>query len=375
MSRKPKKRHYGDYTKIIDGNLYAVVNLRQPDGKYKKKHKKVVDKTSALQWALKELEKHKKGSSIDESLTFAEFAEWYAEEFLHKPNFEKGLKVSGVRDYKRLVNKLAKMKLFFAARKMKDFDESDLRRWAKHRRETDKILTATLNRDFAFLKTMLRRGKRFKRIENVPEFDINSAAENERERVMSFEEEKRILAACVDTEIIKVKSRAGNSYEMEIDAKRGHLKTVIILALDTAMRLNEIFSLSWQNVNFKEKTITVTAQNAKTQKARQIGMTDRVYAELKKLSANTKQEKVFDQKNPKRAFRTACLRAGIEGLHFHDLRHTAITRMIRAGIPHTEVMKISGHTQMKTFLRYLNLTGESVQSNAKQLAEFLKKNS
>jgi hypothetical protein len=33
--------------------------------------------------------------------------------------------------------------------------------------------------------------------------------------------------------------------------------------------------------------------------------------------------------------------------------------MIASGSPHTEVMKITGHTQLKTFLRYLNITPET----------------
>ncbi|HZE72004.1 MAG TPA: tyrosine-type recombinase/integrase [Pyrinomonadaceae bacterium] len=47
--------------------------------------------------------------------------------------------------------------------------------------------------------------------------------------------------------------------------------------------------------------------------------------------------------------------AGIEDFRFHDCRHTAITRMIQAGIPATETMKISGHTQFVTFARYVGV--------------------
>ena len=46
--------------------------------------------------------------------------------------------------------------------------------------------------------------------------------------------------------------------------------------------------------------------------------------------------------------------AGIKGFRFHDCRHTAITRMIQAGLSPMEVVKTSGHTQMNTFARYVN---------------------
>jgi hypothetical protein len=44
--------------------------------------------------------------------------------------------------------------------------------------------------------------------------------------------------------------------------------------------------------------------------------------------------------------------------------------MIQAGILPLEVMKISGHTQMTTFTRYINPTGEAVQQAANRLAAF-----
>jgi len=45
--------------------------------------------------------------------------------------------------------------------------------------------------------------------------------------------------------------------------------------------------------------------------------------------------------------------------------------MIASGSPHTEVMKITGHTQLKTFLRYLNITPETAKSVASRLDVYL----
>lgn len=375
MPRKPKTRRYRDYSEVIDGKLYAVVNLRQPSGKYKKKRKLVASKTEALQWALEELEKHKKGNKIDDALTFDDFADWYKREFLHKPIYEKGLKVSGVKDYERAKNKVDRFKEFFGELKMKDFTENDLRRWARFRRESDEVLTATLNRDFALMRTMFRRGFKSRMISFVPDFDINVAAETERDRVMTFDEEKRLLASCVAEETISVTKKNGRKYEMTIDAKREHLKPIIIVAVDTALRLNELFTLTWSDIDFDNDVISVKAQNAKKQIGRKTLITPRVKKELLKIyESSDKSSRVFNQKSPVRAFRTACDRAGIDDLTFHDLRHTAITRMIRAGISHTEVMKMSGHKTMKTFLRYLNIHADAVQNAAQKLAEFLEKN-
>lgn len=132
------------------------------------------------------------------------------------------------------------------------------------------------------------------------------------------------------------------------------LKALIITAVDTAMRKGEIIKLRWRNVDFQMRTITIIALNSKTAKARQVGMTQRVYDELQNLweiSPKSSDELVFGIKdNFKKSFASACSDADINEFRFHDLRHTAITRMIQAGLSPMEVMKVSGHTQMTTLL-------------------------
>lgn len=42
--------------------------------------------------------------------------------------------------------------------------------------------------------------------------------------------------------------------------------------------------------------------------------------------------------------------------------------------PHAEVMKITGHTQMRTFMRYLNLVDTTMQNTAALLANYVENN-
>jgi integrase len=51
-------------------------------------------------------------------------------------------------------------------------------------------------------------------------------------------------------------------------------------------------------------------------------------------------------------FQMAARRAGIGGLRFHDLRRSAITNMIDAGVPDLVVMAISGHRSLGMLKRY-----------------------
>lgn len=373
MRKSTKSRAvYGDYCEIVNGLLYGSVNVPIGNGKYKKKRKRFDSKFEAKQWAMEQIEHHRHGKiEVARSTTFAEIAAWFKREFLGPPVYEHGIKLDGVKDYKALRAKLDRMVEHFGGRQIHSFTDLDLTSYARHRRKVDEVSTATINRDFALLRSMFLKARSVNRLLHVPNFPINPAAEVERDRVMSFDEEMRLLAVCVDIETVDYE-RKGKQKTMTIPARRLHLAGVIIFAVDTAMRAGEIFKLDWADVDMERDIITVQFFNSKTQKTRQIGMTPRVKAMLFDLSARSPRKGlVFKTGRSTRAFRTACIRAKITDLHFHDLRHTATTRMIRAGVPHTEVMKITGHTQIKTFLRYLNLGSDAVQNAATMLGDYI----
>jgi integrase len=370
MPKKPKPRaRYKDYSTTINGEIYGVVNIPVGNGKYKQKRKKVATTTEARQWALGELDKIRHGSiEIKTSTTFSQLAEWYKREYLIAPVYENGIKVEGVKDYKRLKEKLDKIIVpHFGPRQLSSITEHDFRSYARKRRENG-ISTATINRDLSLIRSMFRKGRAANQLLNIPKMPINLAAEKERDRVLSFDEESRLLAACVDKETI-TGERKGKPHTQTIKCHRAHLAPIIILAVDTAMRAGEISKLDWRDVDLVNDLITVQFFNSKTQKTRRVGMTPRVRETL--AAMKHRKGPVFGSQSWRKAFATACERAKITDLRFHDLRHTATTRMIRAGIPHTEVMKITGHTQMKTFLRYLNLVDTTVQNAASQLGSFI----
>ncbi|MBX3291578.1 MAG: site-specific integrase [Acidobacteria bacterium] len=218
---------------------------------------------------------------------------------------------------------------------------------------------ASVNRELELLRAMLNFAKSEGAIMVSP-FEtgtklISTAAEVERDRVLSIDEERRLLDASV--------------------GRRAHIRPLIILAVDTAMRRGELFKLRWEDVDLPLRQITIKAENAKTERTRLVGLTERAVKELENLwdrSPKDVRGLVFGitstVKNAWKSLRQEC---GLSDLRFHDLRHTATTRLIRAGVPASEVMKITGHTQLKTFLRYLNLTNESVTASAVALDGYL----
>lgn len=96
-------------------------------------------------------------------------------------------------------------------------------------------------------------------------------------------------------------------------------------------------------------------------------VTDRLRAELTRLweaSDKDLDARVIPYSGVKTAFRNTLDYAGIKGYRWHDNRHVGTVQMIEAGIPEAKVMKITGHTQIKTFLRYLDMNVETAQSAA-----------
>lgn len=53
-------------------------------------------------------------------------------------------------------------------------------------------------------------------------------------------------------------------------------------------------------------------------------------------------------------------RLGMADLHFHDLRHETVSRLVEAGFSDQEVASISGHKSMQMLKRYTHLRAEDL---------------
>jgi integrase len=58
------------------------------------------------------------------------------------------------------------------------------------------------------------------------------------------------------------------------------------------------------------------------------------------------------------------MKAGLPDVRFHDLRHTAATRLVAAHLPLPEVGRVLGHTQANTTYRYVNANIETTRRAA-----------
>jgi integrase len=72
-----------------------------------------------------------------------------------------------------------------------------------------------------------------------------------------------------------------------------------------------------------------------------------------------------------RSFETACQRAGITGVVFHDLRHTFVTNMRHAGVDYFRIMAITGHRTMEVFKRYHTTDQDDLRLAVSQLDTYM----
>lgn len=327
---------------------------------------------------LKDLDTTGEKALDGDRMTFEKLASVYRKRKLFPAQYVGGRKVAGVRSLEPALSNLRALNDHFSRRHIKLITSSDVENFKSERlsapTKNDLLraqkakqpvvctrTVAAVNRELELLRAMLNFAKREGWLFRSP-FELGASLiskidENQRERILSHEEEKRLLE-----ELGK--------------PRRKHLLPFVITALDTGIRRGELFKLCWSDVDFNNKIITIQAMTTKTMTKRVVGMTPRVESELRKLyerSVDKTNGLVFGLTNSiKTGLKSALKDAGIEGFHFHDSRHTAITRMVNEGLPSGEVMKTSGHTQMKTFQRYVNPTEDTVRRNAERLGQYNK---
>jgi integrase len=178
---------------------------------------------------------------------------------------------------------------------------------------------------------------------------------NERDRVLSADELARLIA------------------ELPEYAAR-----VVYVGYYTGMRKGEILNLTWNRVNMGEGYIDLEPEDTKTSEPRRIYFNDLLREIFEKAATvrSLRNNFVFTRhgvpmKDFTIAFRNALRRAGINGVWFHDLRHTFNTNMRKAGVDETVIMKLTGHKTFSMFNRYNTVDQKDAVDAINRLDSFL----
>ena len=136
------------------------------------------------------------------------------------------------------------------------------------------------------------------------------------------------------------------------------LAEIMILAVEAAMRLSEIVSLRWENIDLDRSIATLP--DTKNGDVRLVPLSRTA---IQMLTPMKKDEGPVFGITPHAvsvAFSRAVTRAGIPNLHFHDLRHESVSRLFEKGLNSMEVASVSGHRTMSMLKRYTHLRIESL---------------
>jgi integrase len=159
-----------------------------------------------------------------------------------------------------------------------------------------------------------------------------------RKRRLEEGEEDRLLAACDK-------------------GRTPLLKQLVVLAIETGMRRGELLGLRWEHVNLNKRIahlpLTKNGESRDVPLSRRA--TDTLIALSKHKRPNVDLVFAMSGNSVRLAFEHLRVRAGMPDLHFHDLRHEAITRLFERGLNIAEVSAISGHKELRMLQRYTHL--------------------
>ncbi len=219
---------------------------------------------------------------------------------------------------------------------------------------------ATINKEICCLSSILSEYGVWEQLRR----DVKALDENEDAgRALSRHEETRLLECASN-----IGRHQGNWTP---------LYTVTVLGLNTGMRHKEIRTLRWKNLDLTNRILRVGESKTEAGKGRPIPLTQPAWAVLDMWSSRFPDRKpdhfVFPASengriNPDRpianwrtAWRRACSEANLYGLRFHDVRHTAATKLLEQGTPYAVVAHILGwsaSTALRMAKRYGHIRPE-----------------
>ena len=211
----------------------------------------------------------------------------------------------------------------------------------------------------------------------VPQIQITYPKENRKEmRVLSREEQTRFISYLLE----------------DMDA----CKFGILLTLLSGIRIGELCALRWENISLQDRTIKITATmqrlkdlelntNAKTKvvigtpksdtSCRIIPMSDEAVELCRKMHPKSPAAFILTGTTDFMEPRTLQYRmerytreCGLEGVHFHTLRHTFATRCVEVGFEIKSLSEILGHANTTITLdRYVHASMELKRTNMNKL--------
>jgi len=216
-----------------------------------------------------------------------------------------------------------------------------IEKWKSERRK--EVAAITVNRLLTVIKSMFTKAVEWDLTRSNPAAKVRAFVTiSQRTRYLREDETPLLLAACKEG--------------------RPWLLPIVVLALNTGLRLGELLTLQWDNINLDQDLLTI--QQPKTLRTKTIPLNRPAREALLGLQDTKRGEYVFlhlwgkriDSFTVWRNFKIACLKASISGLRFHDLRHSFGSALAMAGVDLVTIKELMGHTNIEMTMRYAHLS-------------------
>lgn len=151
--------------------------------------------------------------------------------------------------------------------------------------------------------------------------------------------------------------------------------TMIAITADTGVRFSELIALDWSDVDLAARRITISRgcvkgvfDSPKNNRIRHLRLTAEAGAALAALPHRTgllftNHGRVINDETARRHLADACIRAGIEPIGWHALRHSFASELIRRGASVFSVKELLGHQDIKVTMRYAHLNQDSLDES------------
>lgn len=167
-------------------------------------------------------------------------------------------------------------------------------------------------------------------------------------------------------------------YERLLQELPERLRALYVCAYHVGTRKGELRQVQWSQVDFESGQIRLAARQTKARTARTLP----IYGDMERWLRRQRESCppgcpwVFHSRRVQvgehlEGWREACVRAGLPGLLFHDLRRSAVRNMKRAGVQDKAAMAISGHKTRAIFDRYNIVDEADVADAAEKLEQYL----
>ena len=233
-------------------------------------------------------------------------------------------------------------RLLMGKRFLTQITTEDCRRVQKRLLEKERLKPATINRRFAFLRHVLMLAVKDGKLNRNPVSGLKFFSEPIRTRYLSDKELQSLEKMMKPEDWV-----------------------LVAFAIETGLRRGEQFTLKWSQVSFETSNLTIPLP--KGGKTRHVPLSDKAKSILGGMDSFLKSSWVFPSPDDHlkhrspvcfiaRSFKPALRKAGITDVRWHDLRHTAASRRVMAGVDLYAVKHILGHEDIQTTMRYAHLS-------------------